>query len=102
MGQYFKAAKAADVASGKLRAVEINGKRIALFSIGGQIYAIGDLCTHQGGPLSDGAIENNEVECPWHGGRFNVTSGQATVPPAGEAVERYNVRISGEDVEIEV
>ena len=102
MGQYFKAAKACDVASGKLRCVELAGKRIALFSLGDEIYALGDLCTHEGGPLSEGAIDGEEVECPWHMGRFNIKTGQATVPPPDQAVERYNVRVQDGDVEIEL
>ena len=102
MGQFFKVAKVVDVSSGKLRSVEAGGKRIALFSLGNEIFAIGDLCSHEGGPLSEGTIEGEEVECPWHAARFNVKSGAATCPPASDAVERYNVRLSGEDVEVEV
>jgi len=102
MGQYFKVAKAADVTSGKLRCVEVQGKRVALFSLGSEIYAIGDLCTHEGANLSEGQLDGEEIECPWHMGRFNIKTGAATCPPAEEAVERYNVRVSDGDVEIEV
>lgn len=102
MGQYFKAAKACDVALGKLRCVELAGKRIALFSLGDEIYALGDLCTHEGGPLSEGAIDGEEVECPWHMGRFNIRTGEPTTAPADLSVERYNVRVQDGDVEIEI
>jgi len=102
VGQYLKAAKTTDVATGKLRCVELAGKRIALFSLGDEIYAIGDLCSHEGGSLSDGDLVGEEVECPWHQGRFNVKTGAACCEPAIDAVERYNVRIADGDVEIEV
>jgi nitrite reductase/ring-hydroxylating ferredoxin subunit len=57
---------------------------------------------HHGGPLSEGPIEGEEVECPWHGSRFNIKTGEVTVAPAVEGVARYNVRVTGEDIEVEV
>jgi len=87
MGQFYKAAKAADVASGKLRSVEIEGRQIALFSVGEEIYALGDLHTH---PMSNQP-----------GGRLS-----SVMPPAdqssAETIERYNVRVHDGDVEIEI
>ena len=56
------------------------------------------LNAHAEGPLSEGDVEEGEVECLWHGSRFDLKTGEATSPPAGEAVTRYGVRIEGYDV----
>ena len=81
---------------------KIGDKRIALFNLGGRFYAIDDTCPHAHGPLSEGSIEGEEVECPWHGSRFNIKTGEVTAEPAGENVSRYNVRVTGDDIEVEV
>ncbi len=82
--------------------IEVEGKELALFNLGGEFYAIDNTCTHAGGPLSEGLIENDEVECPWHGATFNIKTGKVLCPPAAAHVSSYNVRVMNEDVEIEV
>ena len=74
---------------------------IALFHLGGQYYAIGNTCTHRGGPLCEGEVEGTTVTCPWHGAQFDITTGKNLAPPAPAAVARYNVRVVGERIEIE-
>ncbi len=102
MAGFVKVAKAGDVSPGKGMMVEVNGKKIALFNVAGSFYAIDDTCTHRGGPLSQGLLEEKQVRCPWHGGLFDVTSGEVVGPPAPSAVTRYNVRVEGADIEVEV
>ncbi len=102
MGRYVKVATVGEVKPGEGRKVEVEGKAIALFNLGGKFYAIGDICTHRGGPLSEGAIEGNEVECPWHGARFEITTGEVLSPPAGKGVPSYPVRVTGTAVEVEI
>ena len=55
-------------------------------------------CAYAEGPLSEGIVDDEEVECPWHGIRFNLKTGEVTPPPAGEAVARYVVPLEGADV----
>jgi nitrite reductase/ring-hydroxylating ferredoxin subunit len=102
MGTFVKVAKAAEIMPGEARLVEIQDKRIALFNVEGNFYAIDDTCTHEGGPLSEGLLVGTEVTCPWHGAVFDITTGQDLAGPAPSRVERYEVRITGEDVEVEV
>jgi nitrite reductase/ring-hydroxylating ferredoxin subunit len=110
MGQFFKAAKAADVASGKLQSVELAGKRIALFSLGGEIYAIGDLCTpsatNVAGRLAEAMLENpssnSSSQSPLNSSRFDFDSGSVTGHLSTVTVERYNVCVNGDDIEIEI
>jgi nitrite reductase/ring-hydroxylating ferredoxin subunit len=102
MSRFTVVAKVAAIPSDSAKCVEVDGKRIALFNVGGDFYAIGDDCTHEGGPLSEGLLHGEEVECPWHGARFNIKSGRVTLDPASEDVASYTVRVVGEDIEIEV
>ena len=94
MGKLFKVASTKDLAAGSAMSVEVEGRRVALFNVDGTYYAIDDTCTHRGGPLSEGSVEGDEVECPWHGAHFNIKSGQATTPPAAEGVATYKVYLA--------
>ena len=102
MAGFVKVAKTDDLAPGQGKVVEAGDKTIALFNVGGKYYAINDTCTHQGGPLSEGDLNGKQVTCPWHGAVFDVTTGNVLGPPAAVGVSRYNVRVSGNDIEIEV
>ena len=102
MGKFVKVATKSEMADQSAKLLEIEDKRIALFNLGGQFYALDDTCPHADGPLSEGSIEGEDVECPWHGSRFNVKTGKLTAPPALENVARYNVRVTGDDIEVEI
>jgi nitrite reductase/ring-hydroxylating ferredoxin subunit len=102
MADFISIATIDEVSPGQAKLVEVNGNEIALFNIGGQFYAIDNNCTHVGGPLCEGEISGTEVTCPWHGATFDVTTGRVLGPPAVEAVNRYNLRITGGNIEIEV
>ena len=102
MPEFVKVARTEEIPIGRARMVEVNGKEIALFNVGGSFHAIDNTCTHVGGPLSEGEIDGAQVTCPWHGGVFDVTTGEVLGPPPGRAVNRYNVRVDGPDIEVEV
>ena len=102
MAGFVKVAKTNEVAPGQGKMVEVSGKKIALFNVEGSFYAIDDTCTHRGGPLSEGVLEGKQVTCPWHGARFDVTTGVVLGAPAPQGVARYNVRVEGSDIEVEV
>lgn len=102
MADFVKAATTTEIESGQARLVELNGKQIALFNVGGQFFALDNNCTHRSGPLAEGAVSGNEVTCPWHGAKFDVRTGEVMGPPAPRAVARYGVRVTGTDIEVEV
>ena len=102
MAGFVKVARVSDVAPGQGKLIEANGKKIALFNVDGSFYAIDDTCTHKGGPLSDGFLDGTTVTCPWHGAKFDVTTGNNLSPPAPTGVPSYKVRLSGDEVEVEV
>lgn len=78
------------------KGVEIGGLKIGLFRVESAIFAIDDLCTHGNALLSDGALEDFEVECPLHAGLFDVRSGKALCAPLTRDVRRHEVQIVGE------
>ena len=100
--QTVDVARVEEVGEGKVKVVEVNGVRIALCNYGGTIYAIDDVCTHDSGPLGEGELIGEEIECPRHGARFDVTTGRATCLPAIRPVRTYPVHVSDGRVSVEV
>lgn len=110
MGTHVRVARVEEIPPGTAKMVKVEGKPIAIFNLDGKFYATDDTCPHEGGPLSSGFIEGENVTCPWHGATFHVVSGKTLEPPAGErmgppvdrGIVRYAVRLIGPDVEVEV
>lgn len=98
MAEFVRVAGRGDVPAGEMLIVEIAGEEIVLANVDGQIYAFGNGCTHRGGPLGEGLLEGDEVECPFHQGRFNVKTGEAVQEPPTEPVPTYEVQVDGDDI----
>lgn len=90
---FVRVAEASDVASGKVKVCEVQGRRIALCNVDGTFHAIDDVCTHDGGPLGEGDLDGHQIECPRHGARFDVRTGRALTLPAVAAVRSYPVLV---------
>jgi 3-phenylpropionate/trans-cinnamate dioxygenase ferredoxin subunit len=102
MSDFVKVATVAEIPAGGSLLVEIDYIRVALFNLDGEIHAIEDVCTHDGGPLVEGTVLNGcEVMCPRHGARFDIRTGAALSFPAFEATTTYAVQIDGDDVLVE-
>ena len=102
MSGFIKVTTTEALADQQAKLVEVDGHKIALFRVNGAFYALSDTCTHRGGPLSEGDVEGAEVTCPWHGAKFDISTGAVLGAPAREGVKSYPVRVTGADVEIEV
>ena len=98
--EFVEIAPADQIPVGKRLFIEAAGKSIVLFNLAGKLFAIGDVCTHDNGPVGDGAIEENEIICPRHGARFEIRSGKATSLPAVVDIPAYPVRVVNGIVEI--
>ena len=98
MDDFVKIAKTSDLSEGEMMLAEVEDERILLSKVGGEFYAIGEVCPHAEGPLSEGYVEGEDVECPLHGSLFSLKTGENTGPPAAEGVPRYTVRVEGDDV----
>ena len=83
-----------------MKVFRAQGRRIALSQVDGVFYAIDDLCTHDEGPLGDGALKGEEVECPRHGARFSVKTGAALRMPAVTPVKVHSVRVDGQNIQV--
>lgn len=102
MSEFIKVATKDEIPLGGSKLVEVDFIRVALFNLEGTIYALEDMCTHDGGPLVEGDVVNGcEVMCPRHGARFDIRTGEALSFPAFEATNTYEVQIEGDDVLIE-
>lgn len=97
-GKWLPAGPAGDLAPGRVRLVQDGDLRIAVCNVDGQFYAIEDVCTHDGGPLDQGQLEDDEIECPRHGARFNVRTGAVTLMPAVMGVQTFPVRVEGDRI----
>jgi 3-phenylpropionate/trans-cinnamate dioxygenase ferredoxin component len=78
---------------GDHRVVEVDGVQVAVFNLAGVLYAIEDVCTHDGGVLTGGPIEGDQIVCPRHGARFCIRTGEALSPPAYEPAASFPVRV---------
>lgn len=95
---YQNVAKVAELPIGEKLFVEVDDQPVALFNVNGQIFAIDDVCTHDGGPLADGTLNGNEIECARHGARFDVRTGSALCMPAVENVRAHHVKLEGDSI----
>src|ERR1700716_3018695 len=102
MPRFVEVAKRSQIPESGAIAVEVEGKCLALVNLKGEIYALEDTCPHEAGPLSEGQIIGEDIECPWHGSSYNKKPGRVTRAPAIEDVATYKVRLAGDAVEVEV
>jgi 3-phenylpropionate/trans-cinnamate dioxygenase ferredoxin subunit len=87
------AGSAADLAEGQAISVPVGRRMIALVMSGGELFAVDDVCTHDGAELTGGAVEGAEIICPRHGARFCLRTGEALTPPAYEPIRVYSTKI---------
>lgn len=102
MANFQRVANVSDIASGQGTVVKVNGKEIALFNVDGNFFAISNVCPHSGGPLGKGRLAGNKVTCPWHGAKFDVSSGQVLAPPAPTGVDAYPTKIEAGSVWVQL
>ncbi len=98
MTGYVRLCAADDVAEGTARRVEVHGCPIAVVRSGGQVYAVGDTCTHGQVSLSEGEVEGATLECWLHGSAFDLATGRPLSLPATVPVPTYPVRVEGDAI----
>jgi glycine betaine catabolism B len=91
-GDFVKVVETKDVQASQMIAVEVNGEKVCIANVEGRYYAIGNVCTHMGGPLAEGKLEEHVVQCPWHGSRFDIRTGEVVGPPAMRPEPTYEVK----------
>ena len=95
MAEFEAVAKLDDVPDGGVKQVIVKGEPVGLYRVGGEVYAAHDCCTHEETELSEGEFDPDEleVECPLHGSRFNVATGEVRILPATKPLPTYQVKI---------
>jgi 3-phenylpropionate/trans-cinnamate dioxygenase ferredoxin subunit len=102
MSNFIAVAKATGLKSGQMKAYSVDGKHVLIANWEGTFFATQDLCTHDGGTLSDGELVDGEIECPRHGGRFNLATGAVAALPPMFPIKAFPVKIEGDDILVEV
>lgn len=100
MTSWYNVASVAEFKPNTWRLVDIEDFAVMVFNIAGKYHAIQDICTHDGGTLSDGDLEGCEIICPRHGARFDVRTGEVTAPPAYEDIQTFPVRVENGMVQV--
>ena len=100
-GRWVSVAKAEDIPVGRSVIIRLDDVPVAVFHLDDGWYAIEDVCTHDGGPVAEGRLEDGVIECPRHGATFDLKTGAALSFPAVAPVPTYAVRVVGDDVQVE-
>lgn len=100
MSDWVNVAKASEFPPGTWKTVDVDDVLIAVFNLDGQFYAIEDICTHDGDTLTGGEVEGNQIICPRHGARFDITTGEVLAEPAYEDLPTFPVRIEAGMVQV--
>jgi 3-phenylpropionate/trans-cinnamate dioxygenase ferredoxin component len=102
MGAFESVAFLDEIPDGGMKQVVVRGDLVGLYRVGGNVYAISDVCTHEEAYLTEGDFDADEleVECPLHGSCFNVQSGEVRILPATKPVATYQVKLEGDMVAV--
>ena len=102
MSGWTKVAKRADVKPDAALVVDAGHTRVALFDIGGTIFCIEDVCTHDDGPVAEGPVHGDVIECPRHGARFDIRTGAVLSMPAVVPIRTFPAKVDGDDVLVDL
>ncbi|MEX2142365.1 MAG: non-heme iron oxygenase ferredoxin subunit [Pirellulales bacterium] len=98
MSDFVLVAKVSDLSDPGKMLVEVDDRLVALFQVKGQFFALDDVCTHDGGPLAEGKLEDHTIACPRHGAKFDIRSGKALTMPATQPTVAHEVKVDGDDI----
>jgi len=93
--QWIDASAVDEVPEDDVIGVMVDGRDVAMYNAGGEIFATDNICTHGHARLCEGFLEGHEIECPLHQGKFDVRTGQPTCAPVTEAIRSYPVKVEG-------
>jgi 3-phenylpropionate/trans-cinnamate dioxygenase ferredoxin subunit len=102
MAEFTRVASTSEVPDPGKTVVEVDDRVVALFHVGGEWFALDDVCTHDGGELASGELEDHCIICPRHGAKFDIRTGAALTMPATRPTESFEVKVEGDDVFVKV
>lgn len=98
MSDFIRVAKTTDLSDPGQSLLEVEDRIVVLFRVGGQFFCIDDVCTHDGGPLSEGRLDDYAIACPRHGAKFDIRSGKALTMPATVDTAAHEVKVEDDNV----
>lgn len=98
MAEFVAVAAVTEIPDPGRQVVEVDDRLIALFHVGGEFFALDDVCTHDGGPLAEGELENHTIACPRHGAQFDIRTGAALTLPATQPTVVHEVKVEAGQV----
>ncbi len=98
--EFVTVATVGEIGNGQRKLVDVDGEPLAVFNIAGQYFAIGDVCSHDDGPVAEGILDGTEIECPRHGAHFDLQTGKALTLPAVVDIPAYPVRVVGDEIQV--
>jgi len=98
LSDFVRVASTKDIPEGKMKKVMVGTQHVLVVNLKGNYHAIGNVCTHMGGPLDQGFLNGQEVQCPWHGSHFDVTTGEVKRGPATRPEPVYEVKVEKDSV----
>ena len=99
---WIDALSADDLPNDDVLGVQVAGRDLALYTVGSDVFATDNLCTHGNARLCDGFLEGHEIECPLHQGKFDIRNGQPMCEPVTEALRSYAVKVEGGRVFVQI
>jgi nitrite reductase (NADH) small subunit len=101
MSEFTTVAKVGDIPEGQGRSFVVDEKMVGVFCVGGEYFAIDDLCPHMGASLAEGQLDGDVVACPWHAWRFRVSDG-TWCDNRRIKISSYEVRVLGDEIQVRV
>ncbi len=102
MPDFVRVARATDLPDPGRALVEVDDRLVVLLHVGGEFFALDDVCTHDGGPLSEGEIVGHAIACPRHGAQFDIRTGAALTMPATQPTKSHAVKVENGEVYVKL
>ncbi len=99
---FVRVASVSEIPEGGKEIFGVDDRMIVVFHVGGQYYALDDVCTHDDGPLGEGALCGFEIACPRHGAKFDIRTGAVVCMPATRATRAHEVKVDGQDIYVQL
>lgn len=98
MSDFIKVANKSDIPAGEMRSFIVDHAPVVICNVNNEYFALADECSHDSAPISDGTLEGGSIVCPRHGATFDSHTGNVTGPPAVVGIDKYELKIEGEDI----
>lgn len=102
MADFIRVASLKEISDPGSLLVEVDDRLIVVFRVSNEFYALDDVCTHDGGPLSDGEMDDHWIACPRHGAKFDIRTGAALTMPATQATLAHEVKLDGDAIFVKI